>query len=376
MIELSRKPVVRLLASDIAKVEGEAVRQLQQTARLEGMEMVAGMPDLHPGKGYPVGLACVSKQVFYPHLIGNDVGCGMGLYRTSTKAGKVKRDKWVKKLSGLEAPWDGEIEKWLSDHAMEPTGYDSALGTIGGGNHFAELQIIEELFSHPAFEQIGLDKNHLVLLVHSGSRGIGDALLRKHSATHGAGSLAEGSEDARSYMSGHDLALQWARLNRAVIAHRFCAQLGEECGLVLDCCHNFLSSLELENSKCWLHRKGAVPSNQGPVVVAGSRGSLSYLIEPIGEQGKNLWSLAHGAGRKWNRSSCKERLRSKCNAKSLTHTPLGGRVICENRELLYEEAPQAYKNIDAVMTEMEREGLIRKIASLRPLITYKTRESS
>ncbi len=376
MIELLNQPVVRLLASDSTKFEGEAIRQLQQTARLDGMEITVGMPDLHPGKGHPVGLACLSKKGFYPHLIGNDVGCGMGLYRTSAKVAKIKRDKWVKKLGDMENPWDGEIAEWLSDHNLESTDYDAAMGTIGGGNHFAELQSMEELFFHPALEQIGLDKNYLVLLVHSGSRGIGEALLRKHAAVHGAGSLMENSVEAQEYLARHNFALKWARSNRDLIAQRFCSQIGEKCEPVLDCFHNFLTPVDLENSRFWLHHKGAVPSNQGPVIVAGTRGSLSYIIEPLGEQNANLWSLAHGAGRKWNRSSCKERLRSKCTAKSLTHTSLGSRVICENRELLYEEAPQAYKNVDVVVAEMEKAGFIRKIASLRPLITYKTREST
>jgi len=85
--------------------------------------------------------------------------------------------------------------------------------------------------------------------------------------------------------------------------------------------------------------------------------------------------LAHGAGRKWNRKSCKKRLKLKTNLQKLTQTELGSVVICDDKELLFEEAPQAYKNIDKVIHEMQNEGLVKVIATLRPFITYKTRQT-
>ena len=110
------------------------------------------------------------------------------------------------------------------------------------------------------------------------------------------------------------------------------------------------------------------------MVVPGSRGALSYLLKPVSEQWENLWSLAHGAGRKWNRKSCKERLSSKYTAKDFLYTSLGSRVICHDKTLLYEEAPQAYKNIETVIEDMKREGLVKVIATLKPVITYKAGE--
>jgi release factor H-coupled RctB family protein len=94
---------------------------------------------------------------------------------------------------------------------------------------------------------------------------------------------------------------------------------------------------------------------------------------PTGEQEKNLWSLAHGAGRKWNRSECEGRLRERFNADSLRKTKLGSYVICEDRSLLYEEAPQAYKDIESIIGDMVAHGLIRVIASFTPVLTYKVR---
>jgi release factor H-coupled RctB family protein len=124
----------------------------------------------------------------------------------------------------------------------------------------------------------------------------------------------------------------------------------------------------------WLHRKGAVASDGGFVVIPGSRGSLTYLVKPIGNGESHAWSLAHGAGRKWARSETRLRMRERFRVPQLVQTPLGGRVICEQRELLYEEAPAAYKNIEAVIQDLVDAGLVSVIATFRPLLTYKTRK--
>ncbi|MFH1147094.1 MAG: RtcB family protein [Pseudomonadota bacterium] len=99
------------------------------------------------------------------------------------------------------------------------------------------------------------------------------------------------------------------------------------------------------------------------------------LVAPTGDHSRNTWSLAHGAGRKWNRSAGKERLRSRCSADSLLRTDLGGWVICEDKDLLFEEAPLAYKNIDIVINDMVEAGLVSIIATFKPVLTYKTRRA-
>lgn len=88
---------------------------------------------------------------------------------------------------------------------------------------------------------------------------------------------------------------------------------------------------------------------------------------------RSAFSLAHGAGRKWSRSDSRGRLEKRYTAKQLTRTDLGSHVICEDKDLLYEEAPQAYKNITVVIEDLVREGLAEVIAVLRPLVTYKVR---
>lgn len=122
-----------------------------------------------------------------------------------------------------------------------------------------------------------------------------------------------------------------------------------------------------------VHRKGAAPSDRGPIAIPGSRGSLSYLVQPVLSSSRNLWSMAHGAGRKWARSDCRARLSEKYDVESMRQTELGSRVICEDKDLIYEEAPQAYKNIETVIADMVEFGLVKVIASFKPLITYKVR---
>jgi len=353
-------------------IEGEAIRQLEKTAELPGMIKAVGLPELHPGKGIPVGAVFATAGIFYPHLVGNDVGCGMGLWKTDLRVRKVKLDRWVARLD-LETPLSpDEITSHLDREGIEAGMSDTGLGSIGGGNHFAELQKVERIENSELFEKLGLSTDELLLLIHSGSRGLGEALLRSHVERHKAGGLIEDSEDAARYIERHDHALKWAKMNRSLIAHRFLNALGADGELVLDRCHNSIAKAVSVGLSCWIHRKGAVPS-EGPTVIAGSRGALTYLVVPDGDQEKCLHSITHGAGRKWKRGDIKCRLRSRFSPEALTHTELGGRVICEDKELLYDEAPQAYKDVEKVVKSLLDAGLIRKVASLRPVITYKAR---
>jgi release factor H-coupled RctB family protein len=233
---------------------------------------------------------------------------------------------------------------------------------------------MREVNDRETLEALGLDKEYLVLLIHSGSRGLGEALLRSHTDRFRDGSLTAGSEEAESYLDQHANAMAWGVASRELIAHRFLGQLGSGYRIVTDMVHNSVTPFTMEDIPCFLHRKGAAPSDSGAVVIPGSRGAASYLVMPTGEQDKNLWSVAHGAGRKWNRSECAGRLRERYSADSLRKTGLGSYVICEDKGLLYEEAPQAYKDIEAIIGDMVSFGLIRVVASFTPLLTYKVRE--
>jgi release factor H-coupled RctB family protein len=365
---------VRLFTSAQSWIEGEAVRQLYAAAKLPAVRRAVGFPDLHPGKGTPVGAAFVTEGEIYPHLIGGDIGCGMALFATDLVRRDAKLDGWATLRFDLEHPWEQSVGDFLGERELEPTESDSALGTIGGGNHFAELQAVEKVPDPDEFKKFGLGKQQLAVLVHSGSRGLGESVLRHHVDQRFANGLEAESFAAGECLRGHDFAVRWARANRELTARRFVAALGAETECLRDGCHNSITRHESAGETVWVHRKGAVLAEDDPVVIPGSRGALSYLVKPIGDGESRAWSLAHGAGRKWAPSAARLRMRERFGLHQLVQTPLGSRVVCEERDLLYEEAPGAYKNIEAVIQGLVDAGLVSVIATFRPLLTYKTRK--
>lgn len=363
---------ITIIASDASWIDPAAVEQLRRSAELEGIGEVVGLPDLHAGRGIAVGAAFWSASHVHPHLVGSDIGCGMGLWETDIPVRKFKPDKAERQLRGLEERWAGDHARALAEAGLPPTLMSDALGTIGGGNHFAELLRVETVLDAERFEALGLGTDRVYLMVHSGSRGLGQAILDTHVARYNNAALLAGSEACDAYLGSHDQAIDWAVLNRAVIADRFCERLGTEAEGRLDICHNSVTP----HRGGWLHRKGAAPGDKGMVVVPGSRGDLTYVVQPRTEHTERaLQSLAHGAGRKWSRSEARAKLGDRFRAADLERTALGSRVICEDRQLIYEEAPQAYKDIHRVVADLEEAELIDRVATLRPLITYKTRRT-
>ena len=323
------------------------------------------MPDLHPGKGIPIGAAIVSRGLLYPHLVGNDIGCGMALWQTDLGTHKARVDKWLKRLS-LDRPWEGDREGFAAGQGLSE--WSDALGTIGGGNHFAELQKVETLHDEPLAARLGMERSRFLLMVHSGSRGLGEAILRAHTDVHGGKGLPEDGEEARVYLARHAHALVFARANRALIARRFLDGIGCAGTPLCDMSHN----LVVPTPSGWLHRKGAAPSDPPFVLIPGSRGDLSYVVHPLRDDEFHGWSLAHGAGRRWDRGSTRARLENRYTAEGLQKTRLGSRVLCADKDLLFEEAPEAYKDIDGVIQDLLDHGLARVVATLRPVLTYKT----
>ncbi|MCI0745735.1 MAG: RNA ligase RtcB family protein [Verrucomicrobia subdivision 3 bacterium] len=363
---------VRVVSTPQSWIESEAVRQLYSTAGLQGMKLAVGLPDLHPGRGWPVGAAFVTQGVIYPPLIGSDIGCGMGLWQTDIPRRKVRLDNWAALPFDLEQPWEGDLADWLASERLPSTGFDASLGSLGGGNHFAELQQVDDVLDASEFKRLQLSQDRVLLLVHSGSRGLGAAVLRAHLESASNDPVVPGSVTGSKYLGGHDLAVRWARSNRRLLAKRFLEMLGAHGLCLWDATHNAISS---EGADLWVHRKGASPANDKFVVIPGSRGSFSYVVVPDSNLTATAWSLPHGAGRKWSRSQSRMRVREHQKAAQLTRTALGSRVICENRDLLYEEAPLAYKNVETVIEDLKQAGLIRVVARLRPLLTYKTRSA-
>lgn len=109
---------IRVIASSESWIEQAAIDQLHQTATLPGIDAVVGLPDLHAGRGIAVGAAFRSHGLVYPHLVGSDIGCGMGLWRTGLSLRKFRPDAVVRKLRGLEEPWAGDAATRLAERGL------------------------------------------------------------------------------------------------------------------------------------------------------------------------------------------------------------------------------------------------------------------
>ena len=349
---------VTIIASSKNWIDTRSLETLEKITRFKGVKKVVGLPDLSVGL-VPNGTAVLTEDRIYPHLIGGDIGCGMSLFEVPLKAKKLKVERFAKYLSKLESLDDVEID---TPHL----GYH--LGSIGKGNHFAELHLVNEVVDKNLFEHLGLGADALYTLVHSGSRAFGQIVFDKVAGRYDP-SVGLSVDEAEEYLEAHDKAIDYAKQSRAEIAMRLLKAIKLESSLttVSDTAHNSI----LQTKEGWLHRKGATPTDKGAVIIAGSRGSLSYLVMPTEHTQKSNYSLAHGAGRKWERSSAEAKLRNRYTKADLTRTSIGSRVLCRDSKQLYEEAPQAYKNIDVVIDDLVEAGLATVVASFRPILTYK-----
>ncbi len=386
---------VRVFASPSSWIESDALRQCEQVAALPGMLHVAGMPDLHPGKGAPVG-AAMTSTLLYPHLAGSDIGCGITVFPITLRRADPERlaARFPNLDRALDPERDADHPAWAAVPDASPDGVPGGtpdsqggqggqgglgglggLGTLGRGNHFAELARIGPLLSPVGAgiagqvgsggpdDAAGLAEGRLVLIVHSGSRAWGERILRAHTEGHGAAP----APDPAAYLAAHDQAVRWASVNRRVIAARIAHALGTELrDPLLDLTHNSIEPCE----GGYLHRKGAAPGD-GLVLVAGSRGTPSYPVTAHAGAQANF-SIAHGAGRKMSRADALRRGQAKHTVRELRRTRLGSLVICGDRHLLFEEAPDAYKRIDQVVADLTSHDLATPLATTIPIITYKT----
>jgi len=351
-----------VIASQRNWIDSRSVETLEKITQFKGVKKVVGLPDLSVGR-VPNGMAVLTEDRIYPHLIGGDIGCGMSLFQTNIKKSKLKVDKFEKRLRKIES-----LEEIFL--GQKPSmGYN--LGTIGKGNHFAELHLVDEVKDKMQFRAYGLEKDGLYTLVHSGSRAFGqmvfDGVAGSYEPSEG---LDATSKEAQNYLEKASQAIKYAIQSREEIAKKLLKVIGvgdELLKRVSNTAHNSIT----QTPQGWLHRKGATPTDKGLVIIAGSRGSLSYLVLPSDETAFSNHSLAHGAGRKWERSSAEVKLRNKYSRSDLERTEIGSRVLCKDKKLLYEEAPQAYKNIDVVIDDLVEAGLATVVATFRPILTYK-----
>lgn len=356
-----RGSVTTKFYTSAAWIEGRAEDQLRQVSDLDGVTAVAGFPDLHPGKYGPVGCAVLADRI-YPQLIGSDIGCGMSLFQLDLPLRKFKLEKAVRRMRALgEAPEDDYSER-LEETGLSHDLFATALGTIGGGNHFCEVQTLAK-----EAPDLGLDKTRLFLLVHSGSRGFGSKVFA--ALAQGAFSgMDPQDEAAQEYLCNHNKAVLWASLNRQIIAQRAATALRADLQLVVDAPHNLLT----HEVSGWLHRKGAARADIALVPLAGSRATPSYLLRPKPDVTGALCSTAHGMGRRFDRSSMHGRVRAKkSDIAKMQNNPFGGRVICEDKGLLVEESPHAYKFGQTVVADLEATGVAQCVATFHPLLTFK-----
>ncbi|HEY0699407.1 MAG TPA: RtcB family protein, partial [Micromonospora sp.] len=268
----SAPATVTVFASAGSWIESDAVAQCHQVAALDGMIQVAGMPDLHPGKGAPIG-AAMASTVLYPHLVGSDIGCGIAVFPIDLKRAVPERlaARFPDLDLALDPERDADDPAWAAVDADIPGGYVEGLGTVGRGNHFVELARIQNVLDPDHATRLGLTAGDLVLIVHSGSRGLGERILRTHTERYGAGPAV----DPAAYLVRHDAAVRWGSVNRRLIAARVAHALGARTTEpVVDQCHNLVEIRDGTD----LPRKGAAPGDGHDVLVAGTRGTCSYLV--------------------------------------------------------------------------------------------------
>jgi len=439
-------------------VEDRAVEQVANVATLPGIVGASyAMPDIHWGYGFPIGgVAATDPEdggVISPGGVGFDIACGVRLLRSELEWDRDVRERIGELVHtlGQRVPRGvgtkgrmrlsrGEMEKVLRDGVRFPlsrgVGWEEdaefcedfgvleearpehvsdravergapQLGSLGAGNHFVEVQVVEEVFEqHPA-NAMGLFPGQVCVMIHSGSRGIGhqtctDFLKVVNEVMPGLGievpdrqlaCVPVEHEAAQAYFGAMFAAANYARANRHVLAdavrdsvERVVGRSARDLGLFLvyDVAHNLAKMEEHEvdgrrRTLC-VHRKGATrafgpghpelpdryrPIGQ-PVTIPGSMGTASYVLVGTPEAaGRSFASTCHGAGRAMSRTRAKKvmsgpELRNSLEERGIT-------VAASQWRLLAEEAPYAYKDVSQVVDACEGAGLSRKVARLRPV---------
>jgi tRNA-splicing ligase RtcB len=361
--------------------EGALAQLKQIAAQPYVVGHVAAMPDLHVAHGVAVGTVFATAGVIVPSALGGDLGCGVAALRFDVMArGLASHDLhrllagWTARIPVGDAVQRGKgaavpeplVATRLSTGSLEHARERLArrhLGTLGGGNHFVELD-----------RDMAGD---VWLLVHSGSRGLGSAVAAHHlkaAETAGLGDIpgvAVDSDPGRTCLADMRWALEFAAANREALLNAATEVLSEVTGAVPDASsrinvhHNFVDEEEHLGTTVWVHRKGAIAAPAGArVLIPGSMGTASYVTEGLGEP-TSFRSASHGAGRVMTRREARERI----SVDRLSHAMR--RVIHDDRRAaaLVEEAPAVYRDIGEVL-EDEAE-LVSPLLRLEPLVVLK-----
>ena len=387
----------------IEPLEPEVASVIQRLRRAPDVRRVAIMPDVHLANDVTIGTVLATDRLLYPQAVGGDIGCGMlavaldaseertpptaavsrrtegpgretaGITLDPTTAGAILR-RLTEAIPSTRhhrratIPFPDDLHpQQLSHPSLTTIAKDEGtlqLGTLGSGNHFVELQ--------------SDDDDRLWLMIHSGSRAMGQAIRAHHLArAEPMGSnlkaLDATSEDGRAYANDVEWARRYADANRRAIASATLAVLSDLYGFTADCStlvtvdHNHVAREEHDGATYWVHRKGAMPAAEGsPGVLPGSMGTLSYHVEGKGHP-DSLRSSAHGAGRSLSR----EKARAHVTERDLHRQLQGIWYDYRSASHLREEAPAAYKDVRAVLRAQR--DLVKVTRTLRPLLSFKCR---
>ncbi len=388
------KVPVKIFTEDVSS---QAINQLVNVANLPIVHHhIAAMPDVHVGSGATVGSVIPTLNAVIPAAVGVDIGCGMNAVRTSLKASdlpdnlyEVRRqiEKRVpvgfnhhnkcivnrSSINGLDKPLDEIIGKHKGIMKMMRKfnqTWSRQLGTLGGGNHFIEICLDE--------------KDDVWIMLHSGSRGIGNAIgryfinlakkdMRRHQINLpdvNLSYLSEGSDYFTDYVQAVNWAQDYAWMNRGemmklVVSALKAAKLPDFTltKQAINCHHNYISQEVHYGEKVFVTRKGAIKAGLGDLgIIPGSMGAKSYIVEGKGLP-VSFCSCAHGAGRKMSRTQAKKSF----NTQDLSTQTAG--VECRKDKNMLDEAPGAYKDIDAVMANQK--DLVNVLHTLKQVVCVK-----
>ncbi|QSQ26663.1 RtcB family protein [Pyxidicoccus parkwayensis] len=431
-----------------------SIAQLVNVTTLPGIQDFAiGMPDMHEGYGFPVGGVAgtlLPDGVISPGGIGFDINCGVRLLSTGLLHDDVK--DLIPELAhdlarsvptgfgrhGRLALGPAQVDRVLTEGVpyvvrelrmgleedlrhIESGGYlpgaeaayvsvrarergHDQLGTLGGGNHFIEVQRVDRILDAEAAADFGLFEGEVTVLIHTGSRGLGhqvctDAVREMDRALSRAGiRLVDrqlacapfSSPEGQAYYASMCAAANFAWSNRQVLTHRVREVFGRRLGaevqprIVYDVAHNIAKVETYGGRRLCVHRKGATrafgPGNPElpeawrkvgqPVFIPGSMGTSSFVLAGRSEsQSVSFSSACHGAGRQMSRAAAKREvvgaeLRKALNARGIV-------VECPSNAELAEEAPTAYKDVERVVDAVDTAGIARKVARLVPVAVLK-----
>jgi tRNA-splicing ligase RtcB len=353
---------------------------LARLAASPDVQQIAIMPDVHLAHDVCIGTVLATRRLVYPEAVGGDIGCGVAALRLHATADVLDDERAAAQVLGglyrvvpalhhpvAQAPPlpPALEERPLSHPTLERLKAREArteLGTLGRGNHFVELQRDDE--------------GGLWLMLHSGSRAIGQAIrdhhLRAATATAtGLRSLDAETPAGRAYLADLDWALAWADENRRVMARAVAALLADTLGIAADeasfvsCHHNHVRREVCGSDAYWVHRKGAIPAADGePGLIPGSMGAPSFHVTGRGHA-PALSSSSHGAGRALSRGEAHRTI----STRDLTRQLEGIWFDHRRAPQLRDEAPLAYKDIHAVLRAQR--DLTRITRTLHPRLSYK-----